>query len=224
MANEGADLPDLPDRVSAVRVTFPPNDLHELESGTKEAFLDAFRIDKGRRVLAGMLAERNSRFFMIVDDDDFVSDRIVDFVSRHQTENGWKIDRGYVWGDGGRALYKHDDFANYCGTCLIIRSDLYKLPEQFSDASATFIKEMLGSHVRIAGILADQASPLAALPFRGAIYRVGHPGAHSRSEGVLKKYVFNTSNIKDPIKLLRNLFRISAVNPAIRAEYFGEKQ
>ncbi|MGO7733622.1 hypothetical protein ACC704_37035, partial [Rhizobium johnstonii] len=65
----GSDLPDLPEKFSAVRVTFPPNDLHELGKGSKEDLLDAFRADKGRRVLSGMLTARDSRFFMIVDDD-----------------------------------------------------------------------------------------------------------------------------------------------------------
>jgi hypothetical protein len=77
VANEGADLPDLPERFDVERVTFPPNDMHELgKSGNMEDFYDAFRADKGRRVLKGMLRARGSRFFMIVDDDDFVSARI----------------------------------------------------------------------------------------------------------------------------------------------------
>ncbi len=84
VANEGADLPDLPERFGVERVTFPPNDMHELgKAGNMEDFYDAFRADKGRRVLMGMLRARDSRFFMIVDDDDFVSARIV----QHASEN-----------------------------------------------------------------------------------------------------------------------------------------
>lgn len=39
VANEGADLPDLPEKFSAVRVTFPPNDLHELERAARKTSL-----------------------------------------------------------------------------------------------------------------------------------------------------------------------------------------
>ncbi|MGO8609091.1 galactosyl transferase, partial [Rhizobium johnstonii] len=87
-----ASLPDLPETFSAVRVTFPPTDLHALGKGRKEDFLDAFRADKGRRVLSGMLTAMDSRFFMIVDDDDFVSSRIVQHAYENRDANGWTID------------------------------------------------------------------------------------------------------------------------------------
>jgi len=170
VANEGADLPDLPPKFSAERVTFPPNQLHDINGADREKVYDAFRLDKGRRVLAGMLSARDTRFFMIVDDDDFVSANIVEFAARNADANGWKIDRGYLWNEGGRLLLHHNDFANFCGTSLIIRSDLYRLPATFEDADIDYIKSMLGSHVRIGKMLADQGHPLGSLPFRGAIY------------------------------------------------------
>ena len=110
VANEGADLPDLPERFGVVRVAFPPNDLHEIDKANIEDVYDAFRADKGRRVLMGMLAARNSRFFMIVDDDDLVSARIVQYVAENPDANGWTIDRGYIWDDGGKLLFEYDEF------------------------------------------------------------------------------------------------------------------
>jgi len=47
VANEGADLPDVPDGFEIVRVNFPPNTMHEQQGNDKEAYYDAFRIDKG---------------------------------------------------------------------------------------------------------------------------------------------------------------------------------
>ena len=59
VANEGADLPDLPERFVVERVAFPPNDMHELGKASREDFYDTFRADKGRRVLMGTIcAER----------------------------------------------------------------------------------------------------------------------------------------------------------------------
>ena len=168
-----------------------------------------------------MLSAPDSRFFMIVDDDDFVSARITSYVARHAGMNGWKIEKGYVWGDGGRLLYKHDDFANYCGTSLIVRADLYALPERFEDASEQYIKTMLGSHVQIGRILAQQGAPLMPLPFRGAIYRVGHRGAHSKSKGLAGLYFFNFATLARPFQFLRNLKRLRYLDQRRRAEFFG---
>ncbi len=79
VANHGADLPPLPPGFTVERVDFPPNRLHEQGNADKQSFYDAFRIDKGRRVLAGMLRAKPSDYFMIVDDDDFVSNRLSRF-------------------------------------------------------------------------------------------------------------------------------------------------
>lgn len=223
VANEGADLPAMPDRFEVVRVNFPPNKMHEQQGDDKEAFYDAVRFDKGRRVLKGMLHIQGTAFYMVVDDDDFVSDTLVDYVSQNITANGWKINEGYVWGDGGKLLYIHHDFSNFCGTSLIIRSDLYSLPDTFELASNEYIKTMLGSHVKIAKILADKGAPLASLPFRGAVYRIGHAGAHSKSPNIIKMYCLNKYLALRPHKLLRNLINLRFVDGAFKHQYFGVK-
>jgi hypothetical protein len=221
VANEAADLPDLPARFCVERVTFPPNDMHERGTAGKEDFYEAFRVDKGRRVLSGMLRARDSRFFMIVDDDDFVSARIVQHVADNPAANGWRIQRGYVWDDGGRLLFEHDDFNHVCGTSLIVRSDLYGLPDRFEGAPLEWIKTMLGSHIRIADTLAERGTPLQTLPFRGAVYRVGHAGSHSKTPSLLVKYFLNRTAIKRPRRMLRNLRRLRLVNGTVKREFFG---
>jgi hypothetical protein len=221
VANEGADLPALPERFSAVRVTFPANDMHELGKAGMDAFHDAFRLDKGRRVLSGMLAARDSHFFMIVDDDDFVSARIVQHVADHRDASGWKIDRGYIWDDGGKLFLRQDNFNELCGTSLIVRADRYRLPERFSDASIDWIKSMLGSHRQIGAILAKEGAPLTTLPFPGAVYRVAHAGSHSRTPGILAKYFFSIGAVRHPFQLVRNLTRLSLIGATARREFFG---
>lgn len=221
VANEGADLPQLPERFAVERVDFPANSLHEQGDASREDFHEAFRIDKGRRVLRGMLRARESRYFMIVDDDDFVSRRIVRFVSEDVGAYGWKIDHGYVWDDGGRLLFESDAFNHLCGTSLIVRADLYGAPQRFEDAPPDWIKSMLGSHVKIAGILAERGTPLTPLPFRGAVYRVGHPGSHSRAPSLVRKYIWNRDSIRRPGEALRNVAKVRFVSESIRREFFG---
>ncbi len=221
VANEGADLPSLPDKWDVVWVDFPPNAMHDRGDLSIDQFYDAFRIDKGRRVLAGMLRARGSRFFMIVDDDDFVSARLAQHAAAHPDANGWTIDRGYIWDDGGRLLLEHDEFNHLCGTSLIVRADLYGLPGRFEDAELEWIKTMLGSHIRIAGILAERGAPLEPLPFRGAVYRVAHRGSHSQARSLLYTYFLSPEAIREPGKVLRNLGKLRRVDEQMKGEFFG---
>ena len=222
IANEGADLPPLPERFAVEWVDFPPNSRHDKGSTSTQEFLDAFRMDKGRRVLKGMLRARDSRFFMIVDDDDFVSARIAQHVADHPSANGWKIDLGYVWDDGGNILYRHRTLNEVCGSSLIIRSDLYQLPATFEAATPAYIKDMLGSHRRIAALLAERGTPLDSLPFPGAVYRVGHSSSHSQMPRILKTYVLNKHTIRRPYRIVTNLARLRLLDRAAKREFFGE--
>ncbi|MGB3472832.1 MAG: hypothetical protein WBA51_18600 [Erythrobacter sp.] len=223
VANEGADLPPMPPRFQVERVQFAPNRIHEKGTATRDEFLDAFRIDKGQRVLAGMLATPKSRYFMIVDDDDFVSNRLVAFVKTQPALPGWVIRNGYVWNDGGTFLYAHDDFNHICGSSLIIESALYNLPIRAEDASREFIMQMLGSHHGIDTLLSGRGLPLTPLPFRGAVYRVAHQGSHSQTPGFLRKYVFANDWHRHPQTLFRNLRKIRRLRRADRLEFFSKQ-
>ncbi len=116
VANGGSDLPALPSSFELKQV----DDL--------EAFRNSFRLDKGRRVLAGILQADRTGYVMVVDDDDFVNCRLTSFVAGHLGENGWYVLDGYIWGDGGKLICKCADFSKVCGTSHIIRADLFKLP------------------------------------------------------------------------------------------------
>ena len=221
VANYGAELPKLPDQISAVRVDFPPNDMHELDILGRAAFYDAFRWDKGRRVLSGMLAARDSRFFMIVDDDDFVSNRLASFARAHPGSTGWKIRNGYVWSEGGHLVMKHHNFHFLCGTSLIIRKDAYELPASFEEADVDWVKDRLGSHIRIGDILAEKGTPLEELPFYGAVYRVGHTGSHSQAAGIIRQYILNAEKFSRPKEILRDAKNLRYYSASLRREFTG---
>jgi hypothetical protein len=219
VANEGAELPELPAGFEVARVEFPPNRMHEIDATNREAAYDAFRLDKGRRVLAGMLHARDTGYFMIVDDDDFVSAGITRHAADHAGANGWFVGEGFVWAEGGHFVFRHKDFANFCGTSLIIRADLYRLPASFAEADETFIKRSLGSHIFIKDELAAAGTPLAPLPFPGAIYRIGHAGAHSKSRGLLRTFLVRRDLIKTPKTLAGNALRFRPLTRQLRAAF-----
>ncbi len=223
VANTGAELPPMPAKFDVLRVAFPPNPVHDRKDLLPDARFDAVRLDKGRRVLAGALQAWRSRYLMVVDDDDFVSRKLAGFVHAHDGANGWAFrDDGYVWGDGGRLVYREPAFSDLCGTSHVVRTDLYRLPASAADADVEYVKQMLGSHRFVAPRLAAAGVPLSPLPFPGAIYRVGHPGSHSGSSKVLTQFVLNRRSLRRPLASLRNLTRVSVLTQALREEFFGD--
>jgi len=221
VANQGADLPPLPANFEVKWVDFPPNPFHERGSAEHEQFLDAVRLDKGRRILAGLLHAGPMQHVMIVDDDDFVSSKLTGFVAGHPQANGWHIEEGYVWQDGGAYLYRHAGFSAMCGSSHIIRADLFELPASMEAASTDYIKQMLGSHIFIDGYLRSRGTPLAALPFVGAVYRVGHAESHSKSAGLLAHYFLHAWLLKKPVELARRVARLKYLSTTVRREFFG---
>jgi hypothetical protein len=221
VANEGADLPALPDKVEAVRVNFPPNTLHERGNATQEEFYEAFRLDKGRRVLSAMLAAGKTSHFMIVDDDDLVSGRLAEFVAQNPSSNGWVVKTGYIWTDQGSVLFAHPNLNSLCGSTLIVRSESYDLPATFSAWPEARIRKMLGGHRQIVDHLSQAGVPLEELPFRGAIYRIGHAGNHSGLGGIADQFFWRPRYRRRPWSLAKNLLRLRPITREIRHEFFG---
>jgi hypothetical protein len=221
VANEGSDLPSFSSRVTVHRVDFPPNPHHDPGSTDLESFRDAVRLDKGRRVLAGMRQAGPTDYFMTVDDDDYVSNRIAGFVAQARGEPGWFLRDGYVWTTGGRLLYRHDNFNHYCGTSHIVRHDLIDLGVEDDEAGIAYVKKMLGSHMAIADALARAGAPLLQLPFAGAVYRIGHANAHSRSSSLLRQFLFNRRYLSNPRRLLQSLRRFRLRTARANREFFG---
>lgn len=220
VANEGADLPTLPAGFEVKRVTFPPNAMHEQGAHALEDFREAVRLDKGRRILAGMLHAGDMGHAMVVDDDDFISRRLTEFVAANPSANGWTMREGYIW-SGGDLLYRYGDFSKLCGTSHIIRADLFKLPKRFEDAAEAYISRTLGSHVFIEDDLRAAGTPLAPLPFAGAVYRTGHNESHSRSEAILKKFLFQKDVLMNPLRLMCRALRLRWKSPQMNREFFG---
>ena len=221
IANEGADIPFLPDRFECVRVDFPPNTLYENTGNDRELFFEACRLDKGNRILKGMLG-RDTTFFMVVDDDDFIHQDLVEFASKDREANGWTISDGYLWEDGGSLLYVHHDFSKTCGTSHIIKSELFNLPSSFEDSNPDYIKIMLGSHIKIENILSSQGKPLKKLPFIGAIYRIGHAYSHSKSPGLVQ-YIIRKNQGRNILRLWSDFLNLRWLSGKVKRDFFGIK-
>jgi glycosyltransferase involved in cell wall biosynthesis len=221
VANKGSDLPPLPSKFELKQVDFPPNPMFEQGDNDRAAFLDSCRLDKGRRVLTGILEADRTGYVMVVDDDDFVSSRLTSFVAGHLGENGWYVRDGYIWGDGGKLVYEYADFSKFCGTSHVIRTSLYELPARIAATDPDYIRKIFGSHVFIREYLEERGEPLKPLPFVGAVYRVGHAGAHSKSAGLIRQVFFRRELLKNPLKVAGRFARLRLLDASLRRQFWG---
>ena len=212
VVNEGVVIPNLPENFDVCYVNLPPNILHRQGDSTLEEFRDAVRLDKGRRILAGLYYKPTIDFFMVVDDDDFIHNELVSYVSENSTENGWFIDKGYIWNDKGCYLYKNYSFNMLCGTSHIVRKKLLNLPIDIKKVSTQEIKDLLGSHVRLKNILDEAETPLLPLPFFGSVYRIGNIDGHSQTPSIFKAFILKKKIILNPLLLLRHLSKLRILN------------
>lgn len=141
----------------------------------------------------------NPQYAMKVDWDDLISSRLVDWLVAAKNEAGYRITQGWIWRSRSRYFIQHtEQFDRFCGTCLIIRSDLAdkvgpflhscdgaKLNEaglrlEASDAYSLIPGAEPGtlllndSHIRAEAQFAYLGQKLANVPFNAAVYCIGH--------------------------------------------------
>jgi hypothetical protein len=221
VANEGARLPALGAAFRVVRVDFNPPDLPR-EADDPDNFYRGVRTDKGRRILAGLIAARPTGYVMTVDYDDFVSRRLAELVGREAGTPGWYFDSGWLYDGTPFILRQPSGFSKICGTSHVVRADLLDLPQSSMLATPDYV-ERLGSHRFVESDLAARRQPLRRLPFAGAVYRIGHAGASSGSRSLLRTAFLNR-NIVNPAHLLRQFRSVRPLSRSIRDEFFaGER-
>jgi hypothetical protein len=139
------------------------------------------------------------RYVMKVDWDDLISARLVDWLDQEPDAAGYRVKYGWIWRPRPRGfIQQSDEFDRMCGTCLIIRSDLADQEGPFLHSSdgakfdaasqrlegedkyslipgaATGKLLLNDSHSRAEAQFAYLGHQLQVVPFRAAIYRIGH--------------------------------------------------
>ena len=179
--------------------------------------------DKNRKMWLGLeFAEQlNPSHVMFVDADDCVSCQIADFVSRHPDDAGWYLNSGYVYEDGSQRIYrKPDNFYLMSGTSHIIKYSLLCNESM----NAVYTNSFAALHQLVVKVLADQQTPLAKLPFPGAIYIVENgeninadkESDRSGRESFLS--AIENAILRYPRKL-RDLINSQKLNESIVSEY-----
>ncbi len=218
VANAGADLPPIPDGFEVVLVDFPPAHLNEARFGSP-AYRTCVRRDKGRRLLTGLLRGRVGSHVMFVDGDDLVSNQLAGLVQQNVGSSGWFVDAGYLYSGGDELFLQRRNFSRLCGTSHIVRSDLLRLPARLEDADDEYVQRWLGAHVFLKGDLEKLGTPLAPLPFPGAIYRIGHANSTEGTKPLRRQLQGRARGDAEKLRALAAAVRRLA--PAEIAEFFN---
>ncbi|NDJ18727.1 glycosyltransferase family A protein [Myxacorys almedinensis] len=133
---------------------------------------DAKNTDKYQKILAGLryaYKDKNA-YFMTLDSDDCVSNKLAQFVQENPDCNGWFFNTGYQYREGSKAIrLRKKNFHLICGTSNIVRGELLQPLIDQDEFLAINDKRFLQHH-RLAIVMAERGSPLQPLPFPGAIY------------------------------------------------------
>lgn len=172
-------------------------------------------LDRGRKTLTGLLraVQFNPSHVMFVDADDCVSKHLAAFVSQHSHHPGWSMKNSYVYKEGARVIYrKQKEFNHVCGSCNIIRTDLYDLTDPIN-GDADFIFKYYGEHYYIVEATEAKGVTIDQLPFAGTTYIVEN-GENYFNDNFDRLIVPN--HIIDQLKSLRH-YKI--VTHAVRDEF-----
>ena len=114
--------------VEFVKVDFPPpSDLQIAQTG-----MGPIRKDRALKYVIGIVAAQkyDPDYIMIFDTDDYLSNKISQFVNASpKTGNGWYVEGGYVMDHASQGIiWPIRHFHMFCGTSLIIRNELLVNP------------------------------------------------------------------------------------------------
>ncbi len=170
------------DKVTYIQVDFAPPQLVENDWDKNRALKEG---DKAKKIQEGMAHAKQSHpdYVMVVDSDDCVSNRIVSFVAEQdQNSPGWYVKMGYYYKEGAKYIFlnKHT-FNNLCGSCIIIRPDLFH---------HLFRTEPWLYYFHERTELPDESkTKLRPLPFAAALYSMANGENHFMSVHHAKKLI-----------------------------------
>lgn len=140
-------------------------------------------IDKGYKThtLAMKVRELGAGYAMLVDADDLVSNRIVQYVYNNPTNSGYYVKTGYAYFIGTKYFKVLKKFSS--GTAFIIHYNIDELPNEYplvmTDNNKNEKCLMRKRHGDILEACVELNKPLKPLPFKGAVYVLGTGENHS---------------------------------------------
>jgi len=145
------------------------------------------RLDKSTKYIRGLIYAKkyNSKYTMFFDSDDFISNKLVDYISTNdKDQNGWIIKSGYV--TNLKKIITRFDELSFCGSNIIFNTKLLESEIDFSilhnestqleikkSTSDFYLLMVVGSHRFSIKYFRKKGFPFATIPFPGTTYYVG---------------------------------------------------
>jgi hypothetical protein len=165
-----------------------------------------------------------SDYLMRMDADDFLSKKMVGFLSQNIGVPGFRISDGWIWNSGDQMLIqKTEKFDWLCGSSIILRSDIAEnkfsidqicaqIPDIVVKAEQGLRRSLITNeiHASAGKAMALHGLDIVRVPFAGGIYRVGHVNNM-------------TQRTTKPVHTLRFLLgrvrRLRLMTPSLRKEF-----
>jgi hypothetical protein len=135
----------------------------------------ANHVDKYAKLRVALLhaARYAPCYVMKLDADDLLHRELVEFIVANDNRNGYYIDKGYIWQSGSKFLKPLDRFHQVCGSSNILYLNSGDFPSNEAGSFSDPLIMRLGHNITVSHF-EDEGRPLMPLPFRAAIYRLGH--------------------------------------------------
>lgn len=177
---------DLPPRVHFLPVDFPAP---APPTGPRTA-REPFVWDKGTKIGAGLAAAASydPDHVMIFDADDFVSSRIVEYITTRPENEVHVVRDGIMYSRRRNVFLFQSDFNRTCGTSFVVPFSAYGVPDSLTpsatqgDIAGAFgerLTRIMGAHRDAHAWFADAGYDVIPVPFLGAAYHVDTGENHS---------------------------------------------
>jgi len=172
--------------------------------------------DKAKKIMAGIAYARqyNPSHFMVVDADDCISNKLVEFVENDTSGTpGWLFRKGYIYNEGSKIIFLNKNTFNVlCGTCIMIKSEYVdQLLDEKPRALFNHDFEAL-----------EDGTALLPLPFPGAVYSIGNTENYCSTPEAVKKmnsYKFLRKDFFENIIRKMAKYRVKPLTKKMRSEY-----
>lgn len=169
-------------QVHYVKVDFPPPTLTQSDREKDRQLKEG---DKAQKITSAFeYANKNFSvdYYMVVDSDDCIHNGISEYVNAKIESNipGWYFKKGYFYREGKQmAFLNRLNFNNVCGTCIIIRKDLF---------NQLIVKKPFLYYFHEKTVL---EANLALIPYpkAGAIYSMANGENHLMSQQNIKNLI-----------------------------------
>lgn len=147
------------------------------------------KADKGFKILAGALYARrfDPKYLFIVDCDDWINTRLVDFILKSNDQKIWFVDSAFLVNFTDKTYMKRSGVCRFCGSTIIYETDFFFTLGGFSQqvdenstqmqlleaTSSHFIHAVCGNHVKQYSMIFDYGLKPSLVPFPAICYVLG---------------------------------------------------